>query len=367
MKTSIKDRFKNFLGPYEINIGLLYFTLVSLEIFQLRPETYRYAYGYPRVHFFLSGVLIIFILSIPFLLSLLASRKYWNNRSKSFKQYILEVSILILILNLSQLIVAEYFISFFGIKNFLRMDNFLFIDISRTFFALLIIAFTHNRERDLKKKIFEAESINALLAAKYRKLIDVDEQIRSQVAKLLHDRIQSDLMLASSKLGLISESLSPSMSKDLQEIQKSLERLRKTDIRKVSQILVPNLDGEGLIGACENLISDFGNGVKFNLEINEDLEILNKDLKLGVYRIIEQGINNSIKHGPAGEITVKLGRRSADKIILEVIDNGPGTNGSNIGTGTIIIDSWISTLGATKHIEATPGFGYTLRVTIPSV
>lgn len=365
MKVSKKERFKNFLGPYDLNVALIYFTFLALNIFQLRPETYRYAYGYPRIHFFLSSVFIILVLSAPFLVLLLASRKFWSKRQKSLSLYFVEVFILMLVLNSTQQIGSGFLTALFGFKDFLRMDNFWFIDLSRTIVAFLIISFTHSREKALKKRIVTVNLLNALLSNKYKTLIDADEKIRDQAANLLHDRIQSELMLASSKLGRMTSSLPPSMAEEFQGIQKTLEKIRKSDIREVSQLLTPNLDSEGLIGSCENLASDFGVGVTIHININEDMENLDKNVKLGIYRIIEQGINNAIKHGPASQIIINLLPGDLGVVILEVIDNGPGATEDNVGTGTIVIDSWVSSLSATKQIESTIGVGYTLRVKIP--
>lgn len=365
MKVSRKERIKNFLGPYDLNVGLIYFTFLVLNIFQLRPETYRYAYGYPRIHFFLSSVFIVLVLSTPLLLLLLASKKVWSKRQKSFFLYFVEVSILTLIVNSTQQIGSGYLVSLFGLKDFLRTDNFWFTNLIKTLVAFLIISFTHSREKELKKRIITVNLLNTLLSNRYRTLIDADEKIRDQAAKLLHDRIQSELMLASSRLGRMTNSLPASMAEEFQSIQKTLEKIRKSDIREVSQLLTPNLDSEGLIGSCENLASDFGVGVTIHININEDMENLDKNLKLGIYRIIEQGINNAIKHGPASQIIVNLFPGDLGVIVLEVIDNGPGATEDNVGTGTIVIDSWVSLLSATKQIESTIGVGYTLRVTIP--
>jgi signal transduction histidine kinase len=360
-----KERFKKFLGPYDLNVGLIYSAFLTLNIFQLRPETYRYAYGYPRIQFFFSSVLIILILSIPFLALLLLSKWYWKRHKKSLRTYLLEIAQLTFVSDLTYVLAAKYLVPILGVHDFLRIDNFLFIYVTRTIFIFLFISFTHNREKILKKELTFAEELNKQLIERYATLIEMDEEIRSQAAKLLHDRIQSDLMLATSQLGMIAQTPSIDTSPKIREVQKSLEHIRAIDLRNVSQLLTPNLEGEGLIGSCENLFSNFTYGIKIDLKIDEDLENLDNQLKLGIYRIIEQGINNSIKHGPAELVLVKLLKTTQDNLVLEIIDNGSAAAQTNIGTGTIVIDAWVSSLNATKQIEAIPGVGYTLRVTIP--
>jgi signal transduction histidine kinase len=360
-----QKRIKEFLGPYDLNVGLIYSAILTLSIFQLRPETYRYAYGYPRIHFFFSSLLIILILSIPFLIFLLRSKRYWKRREKSLRAYLLEIALLTLVADLSSIFAAKYLVPILGVHDFLRIENFFFVYLTRTIFVFLFISFTHNREKNLKIQLALSEKLHKQLAERYVKLIEIDEEIRSQAARLLHDRIQSTLMLASSQLGMIAQTPSTETSQGIREVQESLEHIRSIDLRNVSQLLTPNLESEGLIGSCENFVSNLRYGIKIDLRIDDELENIDSNLKLGIYRIIEQGINNSIKHGPAGLVSVKLHKMNQSKLILEIVDNGPAADQTNIGTGTIVIDAWVSSLNATKQIESIPGVGYTLRVTFP--
>lgn len=360
-----KERFKEFLGPYDLNVGLIYGGLLALSIFQLRPAIFRYAFGFPRIQFFFSGVLIILILSIPFLALLLLSKWYWKGRQESLRGYLFTIALVNLVTQIINVLAAKYLIPILGVLDFLRIDNFPFTYVSRTILIILFISITHNREKTLKKELAFAKELNKQLSERYTALIEMDEKIRSQAAKLLHDRIQSDLMLATSQLGMIAQTPSMDTSQKIREVRKSLEHIRSIDLPNVSQLLTPNLESEGLIGACENLFSNFSYGITIDLKIDEDLENLDNQLKLGIYRIIEQGINNSIKHGPAELVLVKLLKTTQDNLVLEIIDNGSAATQTNIGTGTIVIDAWVSSLNATKQIESIPGVGYTLRVTIP--
>jgi signal transduction histidine kinase len=365
MKSSRGLKFKEFLGPYDLNVGLIYSAFVTLNIFQLRPETYRYEYGYPRISFFFSSAFIILMLSIPFLLLLVFSKQYWKRRQKSLLAYVIEIALINLISDFFFVLGAKFLVPILGVHDFLRIDNFIFIYLIRTILFYLFISVTHSREKVLKKKLKLSEELNQKLSERYLALIDIDEDIRSQAAKLLHDRIQSDLMLAATQLGVIAQTASDEASQKIREIQRSLEHIRSIDLRNVSQLLTPNLESEGLIGSCENLFSSFTYGITIDLKIDEHLENLDNQLKLGIYRIIEQGINNSIKHGPAELVLVRLLKTTQDNLVLEISDNGKAAAQMNIGTGTIVIDAWVSSLNATKQIESIPGVGYTLRVTIP--
>ena len=59
-------------------------------------------------------------------------------------------------------------------------------------------------------------------------------------------------------------------------------------------------------------------------------------------------------------------RTSQNEILLEVTDDGPGSTILKPGTGTIVIDAWVSKLGGSKEIESINGAGFVLRVKIKS-
>ena len=249
--------------------------------------------------------------------------------------------------------------------KFLKSGVFLGEVITRFVFAVIFVAITHNRLRTLSLELENASALNTQLNMRYTKLIESDEEIRSNAAQLLHDRIQAKLMLAGAKLTRITEVLSEEGKLGVLPVIKELEGIRSIDVRNVSQLLAPNLAGEGLAGSCENLCKEFQESVDFSINIGRAIEDLDQEFILGVYRIIEQGVINSIKHGPATKISIEVSVSSSNKLFVEVKDNGPGGDVKNSGTGTVIIDAWVSILGGEKEIKSEAGNGFTLRVTAP--
>ena len=90
--------------------------------------------------------------------------------------------------------------------------------------------------------------------------------------------------------------------------------------------------------------------IKFNLDIYQEAELLGEELKLGIYRIVEQGVINSIKHGPASRITIRIAD-IGERVSVGIIDNGPGGAILGSGKGSVIIDAWLSILHGEKEIE----------------
>jgi signal transduction histidine kinase len=308
---------------------------------------------------------IITILSIPVYLCLRLSNKFWESRIKSLPYYLIEITVSIFAWNLWEYLAARTLIPLFKLRDFLFTDNFIGTFIMRLVLGVFLVALTHSRSRDLEVELLETEEINKALTERYSALIKTDEEIRDHAAKLLHDRIQGELMLAAARLSKTSQGLSPEAAAEILPVIKVLEKIRGTDIRQVSQLLTPNLAGEGLIGACENLCENFNTAIEITLKISSRVESIDENTKLGIYRIIEQGLTNSIKHGPAENVSISV--QFKEPCLLEVViaDDGPGSATPSSGKGTQIIDAWVGILGGSKEIKSEPNEGFTLRVTIP--
>lgn len=358
-------KFKNYLGPYNYRPGFIYFTILIFYIANLRTYTFDYQYGMDRINFFFVGLFTYAVLGLPLYLTLKLSRVIWNSKEKKFGAYLLELLLGSLITLLAQISGQKYLIPLIGTVDFLRVGVFFGELVTRFMFAIVFIAITHNRLRVLGEKIDHISNLNNELNDRYAKLVETDEEIRSHASQLLHDRIQSKLMLAGAKLTRLSEVFTEEGRLGVQPVIKELEHIRSIDVREVSQLLTPNIAGEGLIGSCENLKSEFSGDVDFKVEISQKVEDLNDELRLGIYRIIEQGVINSIKHGPASRILIRVFEKSQSELTVEIIDNGPGSKAIGSGKGSVIIDAWLSILGGSKEIETKPGSGFTLRVYLP--
>lgn len=358
-------KLKDYLGPYDYRAGFIYFTILIFNLSNLRSFTFDYEYGWERIRFFLIGLISYAILGLPLYFALRLVQAFWRSRKKSFGPYLLELFFGSLITLVSLRAGQKFLIPRLETENFLVSGIFLGELITRFIFAIVFVAITHNRLRTLGDKLEMTTQLNVQLKERYSQLIDSDEEIRTHASRLLHDRIQSKLMLSGAKLTRVSEVLSDEGKLGVLPVIKELEQIRSIDVREVSQLLTPNLAGEGLIGACENLCSEYQPEIIFTIEISQEAEGLEEETKLGLYRIIEQAVVNSIKHGPAANVRISLERSSANQMVLTVEDDGPGAKADGSGTGTVVIDAWVSKLGGRKEIDSKTGSGYTLRILIP--
>ena len=361
------SKVKDFLGPYEYRPSIIYFSILALNFSNLRAFTFEYQFGAERVRFFIIGALTYALMGIPLYLALKFSHILSRERAKNLSIYLLELLIGSLINLATQTGFQKYIIPKIGTTNFIQTGRFLGELVIRFVFAVLFVAVTHNRLRDFSVNLTATHLLNSELNVRYAKLIDSDEKIRSQAAQLLHDRIQAKLMLAGAKLTRLSSVLSDEGKVGMLPVIKELEQIRSIDVREVAELLSPNLAGEGLAGSCENLYREFEGNIDFITEIDSIVEEFADEVKLGIYRIIEQGVINAIKHGPATKILVRVKHDSNRFVTVEVSDNGPAKESSGSGKGSVIIDAWVSILGGKKEIDSITGTGYTLRVYLPKI
>jgi signal transduction histidine kinase len=365
MKRLFRISINSLLGPYDIEPLFSALAVGLVNQVRLRQTSYSYHYGVDRVRFFLIGSALDIVISFIFYCGFFLLLKFRPKRSSAFSNYMLRIFIIALMSNLTDLMGSKFLIHVLHLKNFLLVDNFISLLVLKFLFALVLVAVTHSRSKVLEMRLAEADKLNNMLSARYTALVETDEEIRDQAAKLLHDRIQGELMLAAARLSRTVQGLPADAQEEIVPVIKVLEKIRSTDVRQVTQLLIPNLASEGLIGACETLCEGFNSEIEIELQISRGIEMVDENIKLGLFRIIEQGLMNSIKHGPASHVKISVSIDHSETIHAEIADNGPGSASEKAGKGSQIIDAWVAILGGFKDIETQLGRGYTLRVSLP--
>ena len=201
-------KFRDLVGPYEYSTNFIVFSFLIFMIPRVKAYSYQYPYGVERIHFSLIGILVDSILLIPVYLMIRLSKSLWGARYKSFSIYILEIALMTTVSLVSKIAGEKFLIPHLNVINFLETGPFFGEFLTRFLFALIFVAFTHNRQRNLQIQLDSAQNLNKNLSDKYSMLINSDEEIRSQASRLLHDRIQAKLMLAGAKLTRLSGLLS---------------------------------------------------------------------------------------------------------------------------------------------------------------
>jgi signal transduction histidine kinase len=139
------------------------------------------------------------------------------------------------------------------------------------------------------------------------------------------------------------------------------------EIRKISKTLAtPSVHLMGLIESIRNVIDDLVVTYPIRIEFHEEGVIekeLDEKLQLDILRIVQEQLNNVIKHANASRATIHLTRQE-NEIALVISDNGEGCDTSieKSGVGLINIRSRAEANHGWVKIVSRPGQGYTLKV-----
>jgi two-component system sensor histidine kinase UhpB len=198
--------------------------------------------------------------------------------------------------------------------------------------------------------------------------IQVQERERDEIGKELHDNINQ--ILAAAKLYLDSAIAKKGSGGDIMKKSQENIVLAIAEIRKLSHTLVaPSLSNVTLIQATEELFADMQMATSLQLQLvpgNYNEHEIDKNINLMFYRIIQEQINNVVKHSGAKKVIVKLDT-APDQLLLTVQDDGVGfdTNKLNGGIGLRNITNRVRFYDGSVQIKSAPGKGCSLEVTVP--
>jgi signal transduction histidine kinase len=202
-------------------------------------------------------------------------------------------------------------------------------------------------------------------------LIDAEEKERSRVASELHDDFSQRLAVIALKLENVSETVSP-MSKEAErqfhEIVNSVSELG-ADLHTLSHQLHPSvLESLGLVPAITGLCKEFTaqHGVEVGFTSDDVPRSVHPDAALCMYRIVQEGLRNFIKHSGAQQALVSL-RVNAEKLSVSVLDKGCGFDMQQLsdGLGVWSMEGRVRALGGDFMIQSAPGKGTTVSAWVP--
>ena len=357
-----------FIGPYPYNPYLIFLFFWSIVLSRLLPLVTDQPSGTARW----SAAGVVFLLSFvpPSLFAIAAymAQKARNWRTPSLPRYIIEVAIgqslgFIYAPFLHSILESRYGYDFQTIST-INLRVFL----AALIFVLLALALMHKSERKIIVRLEKADELVEHLKADREELINLDEAIRRQTSSFLHDRVQSDLMVVGIKLKSIQGTSSIEINDVIDEAISRLENTRSADLKNIIQVLSPNFEASGLKGSLESLIKQYESNMAVTIQVDSASEELDTHYLLGAYRIIEQGLLNSLIHGPAKKALVSITTDAAGRSEIVVSDDGPGADLDSVssGVGTAIIDSWVGILNGKKTVDTVPGHGYRLVVNFPA-
>ena len=208
-------------------------------------------------------------------------------------------------------------------------------------------------------------------------LLMAREEERRKLSSALHDEIGSSAVILTSLLSMVKESVQThDQARALKDIS-ALDKQIKDSIERIKNIVVsmrpPNLEAIGLTDAVRDMVETVTRyrDIKPNFEfIEEDERMMSDEVKIVLYRVVQESLNNILKHSGATRVDIYI-RRGVHEVELRIKDNGKGFKQTEQRSiehiGLLSMQDSVSYLGGKFTIKSELGKGTEITVTCPKV
>ncbi|MDX6425143.1 MAG: hypothetical protein QOD52_548 [Gaiellaceae bacterium] len=197
---------------------------------------------------------------------------------------------------------------------------------------------------------------------------------RARIARELHDVIAHSVSVIVVQAG----AAEPLVDEDPEQARAALRSIRSTagealgEMRRLLGILRTAddelaLDPQPSVARLEPLLGQArAAGLDVGLEVVGEPRPLTPGLDLAAYRIVQEALTNTRKHGGASRARIAL-RYGQSELEVEVADDGSATGPSGAGGhGVVGMRERVALYGGTLDIGAQPGGGFVVRAVLPT-
>jgi signal transduction histidine kinase len=236
-------------------------------------------------------------------------------------------------------------------------------------FGIFLTLYFRQRIIISRQKIIRLEEEKKLLSAKT--LVEVQEQERKRIARDLHDGL--GVLLSTTKMQFSSIRDSNPENRPLIERAIGLLEQATGDVRKISHNMMPGLLTRlGLYEAVEDLFENISDMPDYlvTCQIEENLIRLPENKEIMLYRIIQEWVNNTLKHAAAKSISMNISATD-EHLRIEYNDDGRGYDAAIISDPTVeslglkSIASRVDFLNGQLTTDTGPGKGVRYVLTVP--
>jgi two-component system, NarL family, sensor kinase len=257
-------------------------------------------------------------------------------------------------------------------QNKIARQNFIFLGIAGLVLMIGLLAYSQYKRYKLRKEAQLQAEIMKQQEMATKAVIEAEEEERQRIARDLHDSIGQ--MMSAAKMNLSAFESEATFNNEEQRL--SFEKIIRLvddsckEVRHVSHNMMPNaLLKSSLASAIRDFIDKMD---KKTLEIHlytEGLDArLDSNIETVFYRVIQECVNNVIKHSGATTLDISLIREN-DGISATVEDNGKGFDTTDKekfeGIGLKNIITRVEYLKGTAEFDSAPGRGTAISLHVP--
>jgi PAS domain S-box-containing protein len=208
-----------------------------------------------------------------------------------------------------------------------------------------------------------------------RRLIEAHEEERTWLARELHDDVNQRLALLSVTLDIVKRGIPPAVTEARRSIGEITKELRDlgNDVQALSHRLHSSkLEYLGLVSAATAFCRELSErqGVQIDFHCEEVPTTLPKEISLYLYRVLQEALQNAVKHSGSRHFQVSL-TCTLDKIRLTVRDSGIGFNSEEEvmgrGLGMVSMRERLKLVDGELSIDSQVQNGTEVRATIPLI
>jgi len=216
-----------------------------------------------------------------------------------------------------------------------------------------------------QQQILQLEKENKILSMS--SMIEGQESERKRIAQDLHDGLGGLLATIKIKFGIIQRKIEDLESVNVYQQTSSMIDDACTEVRKIAHNMMPDsLTKLGLVEAIRD-ISEYTSDLNIDV-INLGIHQFKNTQEIMIYRVIQEFINNSRKHGEASKVIVQFSS-DTDHSYIYLEDDGIGFNMEDIfqkrGLGLESMKSRANFIGGTFELDSNLGVGTTVQIKLP--
>lgn len=222
------------------------------------------------------------------------------------------------------------------------------------------------RSRDALKVFAENETL--------RRISEAQEAERKRIARDLHDHIGQQLTALRLKLGALQKKTvtNQELADEIARVSEQTKKLDSDISLLVWQMRPGVLDSHGLASALNSLVREWSinHGINAELHATSSDRRLPPEIETNLYRIIQEALNNIVKHAYAKNVSITLNYLE-DEAVLVIEDDGIGFDPDTSrvheagGFGLVGMKERAAIVGGRLEIESKAGKGTTILVRVP--